>query len=128
MKQLSIHHIPAEEDRPAQVRVGFQPRLGVQPQERVVPFSFSVTKEERDLIQWYLEQYLIFPWGPFRDRAKRAEEMMERKGTELFDAIFNHKDASTLYARVADDLPNTRIVIHASDPEGISLPWELMSD
>ena len=27
-----------------------------------------------------------------------------------------------------DHLPETRIFIHASDPAGIALPWELMRD
>ena len=30
--------------------------------------------------------------------------------------------------RTAHNLSNTRLVIHASDPQGIALPWELMRD
>ena len=81
MKELTIHHIPAEGDRPARVRVGYHAREGAQAQEREAEFQFALTEEERDLIQWYLEQYLVFPWASHR--AKQAEALMERKGQEL---------------------------------------------
>ena len=127
-KQLAIHHVPAKDNQTTQIRIELTMREGAQPQVQEIPFAFSLTQPERVQIQWYLEQYLIFPWGEFRTRAQGVEELMERKGVELFQAIFRDPGASALYARVADDLANTRIVIHADDPEGISLPWELMRD
>ncbi len=128
MKELTIHHIAAEGDGPACVRVGYRPREGVQVQEREVPFTFSLTSEERRLIQWYLEQYLLFPWGEFRSRAVQVEALLVSKGTELFGAVFGSPETGMLYASAAADLPNTRLTIFASDPMGISLPWELMRD
>ena len=52
MKELTIHHIPAEGDRPARVRVGYRAREGAQAQEREADFRnkcrshrlFSITK------------------------------------------------------------------------------------
>ena len=85
--------------------------------------------EQRRLNQWYLEEYLVYPWGPFRARAAEAEGLMQRLGVELFDAVFGRADTGALYSRnVAGDLSNTRIVIHAVHAEGIALPWELMHD
>lgn len=126
MKELTIHHIPSNEHTSARVRVSYRSPDGAQPQERETNFGFAVTENQRRDIQWYLEEYLIYPWGEFRNRAQQVEELMERLGTELFDAVFGNSETGALYANVAHDLPNTRIVIHASDPEGIALPWELM--
>lgn len=126
MKELTIHHLPADGNRPARVRVGYRPSEGSQVQEREAEFQFAFTNEERGLIQWYLEEYLLFPWGEFRNRAAAAEALMERKGDELFHAVFCDDETTELYARVMDDLLDTRIHISASDPADISIPWELM--
>ncbi len=53
---------------------------------------------------------------------------MVQLGMQLFDAVFSSREAMALYAHVADELANTRFIIHANDPEGIALPWELMRD
>src|SRR3954470_21891974 len=122
MKELTIHHIPAQDELPARVRVAYRKQVGSQPQERESEFKFAVSDEERRLIQWYLEEYLLFPWGEFRNRANVAEETMTWLGEQLFEAIFDNREMAALYAHVADHLAATRVVIHASDPLGISLP------
>jgi hypothetical protein len=53
---------------------------------------------------------------------------MEQLGVKLFDAVFRSRETGALYAHAANDLANTRIVIHTEDPAGIALPWELMRD
>jgi hypothetical protein len=128
MKELTIHHFPAKSRMPQRVRVSYRARSGSQPQERESKFRFSITDDQRRLIQWYLEEYLLFPWGEFRNRAKEVETSLVQLGEQLFNAVFSDKQTLALYAHVADDLPNTRIVVHASDPEGIALPWEVMRD
>ncbi|HLG15897.1 MAG TPA: CHAT domain-containing protein [Blastocatellia bacterium] len=128
MKELIITHIPAADGHPRRVRVAYRPEPGAQLQERETQLDFAVTEDDRRQIQWYLEEFLIYPWGEFRERALEVEELMIRRGEELFRAIFTDPQTAALYAHVADSLPSTRIVIHAPDPEGIALPWELMRD
>lgn len=128
MKELIIRHIPSEGESEPCVRVGYRPLEGAQPQERKAEFSFAMTETQRREIQWYLENYLVYPWGEFRQRAAQVEALMERLGVELFEAVFGSHDTGALYAHVADDLTNTRIVIHADDAEGVALPWEFMRD
>lgn len=128
MQELLIHHLPSEDGTSPRVRVSYRAQAGGQAQERVTDFVFTITTEQRQQLQWYLEQYLIYPWGEYRQRANRVEELMAELGEQLFDAVFGSKDTAALYAHVADHLANTRIVIHAGDPEGIALPWELMRD
>ncbi len=128
MKELTIHYTLATVDTTARVRVSYRPQEGAQAQEREADFNFTVSDQERQDIQWYLEEYLLYPWGEFTTRAERVEEMMEQLGVRLFDAVFGTRETIALYTHVADDLANTRVVIHASDPDGIALPWELMRD
>ncbi len=128
MQELTIHHIPANEQFGARVRVSYRSPDGAQAQEQETDFGFTVTEQQRSEIQWYLEEYLIYPWGEFEKRAQGVEKLMVQLGTELFDTVFSTGGTRKLYARVEDNLPNTRIIIHANDPEGIALPWELMRD
>lgn len=128
MKELTLHYIPSKGRHRARVRVSYRPLEGAQPQEREVTFKFTTTAADRHLIQWYLEEYLLYPWGEFCTRAQRAELIMEQLGIKLFNAIFSDRETCALYAHVADDLANTRIVIHANTPESVAVPWELMRD
>jgi len=128
MKELAIEHVPAAEGKAPRVRVSYRKAAGAQPQVSEAEFRFDLTDEDRRLIQWYLEEYLTCPWDEFVNRARQVEDLMARTGQALFDAIFAHPRAAALYAHVADDLPNTRVVIRAPDPAGIALPWELLHD
>ena len=47
-------------------------------------FRCTVTDEQRRLMQWHLEEYLLCPWGEFRHRAQQAETV-EAMGSESFD-------------------------------------------
>ena len=91
MKELTIQHIPASEQTGARVRISYRPQEGAQQQERETDFGFDVTEKQRRDIQWYLEEYLTYPWGEFRTRAQKVEELMEQLGRELFDAVFGNR-------------------------------------
>ena len=129
MKELIIDYSPASGNAPAKVRVGFRAAPTQREQySKEVDFTFTITDQERRQIQWYLEDYLVYPWGEFRQRAAQTEDLMDRLGDELFRAVFGEESTRAMYAKVENDLPDTRVVIYADDPEGISLPWELMRD
>jgi hypothetical protein len=130
MKELVIRHIPAQGRRSARARVRYLSEAGAQPQEREIRFHFSITDDESHLVQWYLGTYLSYPWSEFQTRAERVQRLMSELGQRLFDATFNDRETRALYNHVADDLPNTRIVVHASadNTEVIALPWELLRD
>jgi tetratricopeptide (TPR) repeat protein len=129
MKEITVDHLESVGSRRGpQVRVAF--RSDEFGPARIVeaPFDFVITDAERQSIQWYLEEYLRFPWGEFRTRADRVEGEMVRLGEKLFEAVFGSREASELYDHVADDLSNTRFAIYADSSEGISLPWELLQE
>src|SRR5450759_965972 len=108
MKQLVISHRPGLDGAPAHVRVSYCQEAGTTPLEREAEFTFALTPEQRALIQWYLEEYLIYPWGEFCTRAQGAEQTMAQVGERLFEAVFCNREMQTLYGRVASDLANTR--------------------
>lgn len=59
IKELTIHHSPAEGDAPSRVRVTYRPEPGAQVQVGETEFRFSVGDDEHRQIQWYLEEYLL---------------------------------------------------------------------
>lgn len=61
MKELVIQHIPADGGTCARVRVSYLAQPGAQAQEREIDFAFNITEAERRDIQWYLEEYLLYP-------------------------------------------------------------------
>ena len=128
MNELTIKYVPAEQETNPTVCVSCRLETGAQSQEHSNEFLFTISDEQRQHIQWYLEKYLLFPWGEFRTRARETEAMMAWLGEEMFEAIFSSRETNNLYGNVANELGDTRIVIHASDPEGIVLPWELLRD
>ncbi len=128
MKELSIAYLPSENGNPPHVRVSRTDQPGMQPKTADVDFDFIITDNERRDIQWYLEESLMCPWGEFRNRAERIEKEMQEIGARLFNAIFESGAAAKVYSPVSDELGNTKIVIHASDPTGIAIPWELIRD
>ncbi len=128
MKELAIHHIHDLVSPNGRLRITYRAEPGAQPQECISDFAFDVTSENRRLMQWYLEEYLLYPWGEFRTRAHHTEQLMEQIGRDLFEAVFSTRHATAIYSHVARDLSHTRFVIHAANPRGIALPWELMCD
>jgi tetratricopeptide (TPR) repeat protein len=108
--------------------VGYRPTEGAPTQEQEGPFAFTLTDGQQSLLQWYLEEYLQYPWGEWRTRAERAEALMAQIGQELFRAVFGDSKTAPLWNHVADHLPETRVVIHAQSPEAVALPWELLWD
>jgi len=128
LKELVIEHIPPQGRRGARVRVSYRPEPAAQATSREAPFKFELSAEQRRAIQWYLEEYLLYPWGEFRTRAAGVEQMMVEVGEALFRAVFCNEEMRALYSRIANDLDKSRITIHAADAAGIALPWELLRD
>jgi hypothetical protein len=65
MKELIIHHLPAQQGAPAQVRLGYRRQPGAQAQERTAPFPFTPTDEQRGL-----NRYAVFAGEGEGTRAK----------------------------------------------------------
>ncbi len=129
MKELIIRYYHGKSPT---YQVLYRSKDGVQETDKF-PFSFTVSKEDRKLLQWYLEEYLTCPYGAFQERAKRAEKVISDLGAELYAIIFhNDKDreqaAIRFYDRAMKKPTQCQVIIQADHPAGWSLPWELMYD
>ena len=92
-------------------------------------FEFKMTKEEREDLRWYLEDYLQYPLDPAPQIAERIEGCIRDLGIDLFRKIFQaNDDTRDLWATLRDRLADTRVEV-ATDVKGATaLPWELLRD
>jgi tetratricopeptide (TPR) repeat protein len=88
------------------------------------PFT---AKEERQL-EWYFEDWLVFPQlGTVK--AARAAESVKGYGEKLFEQVFKSNfDAYSEYRQLRGDLARVRIEIESQTPEFQALHWEAMRD
>lgn len=56
-----------------------------------IPVSNPLNTEEKEELRWYLEDYLIYPYG-FEFRAKKVEDKMAQWGESLFNMVFTKSD------------------------------------
>jgi hypothetical protein len=94
LREIVIQHIAAQQDTPTRVRVLYRPSEIAQYTERTTDFKFSLSQEERKLLQWYIEEYIDYPWGEFNTRAEKAEKLMETRGQDLFNAVFGNPETA----------------------------------
>jgi hypothetical protein len=93
-------------------------------------------------LAWYLESYPEWPFGPFKDRARKLEESLLRWGRQLFDALPGQADQAQAARAFRDGQGpagqpiERRITILVDDRGGdgeaaamlLALPWELLAD
>jgi len=96
--------------------------------EATRPFACEIAADERALLQWYLEEYLLHPYGPYRDRAVEAEAKLEEIGERLFGAVFGDVQSARPYEQVVDALDSCRLIVEPHDGDGWTIPWELLRD
>ena len=92
--------------------------------ELVVPLS------EKDLgeLAWYLERYLVAPFGVYEDRGPQIADRLVGWGEALFGSVFGGGGARDAYRSVRDRGVGLEIDIRSDDPGLLGLPWELMVD
>ena len=89
----------------------------------------GLTEVERNEIRWYMEDYLEHPFDPYPEIADRIEGRMAEAGRTLFKDIFQaNQAASDFWARVRDDLQETRVEISTNVRDAAAIPWELLRD
>jgi len=103
---------------------------------------------EANDLQWYLEQYHIWPLGSFKERAERIEANLPLWGQALYQAVFGPKatqPALTAWEKAAPAAERRfSVLVDRQLPEGaeaesqalaneaasewLRLPWELLHD
>ena len=78
-------------------------------------------------LRWYLEDYLVAPFGVYEDRGAQVEASLNEWGKRVFSAVFGSGSARDAYLgmRARGDV---EVVFRSSSPRLLGLPWELMTD
>lgn len=89
-----------------------------------------LSKQERDDLRWYLEEYWKWPYYEFAKHGKQVEALLPKVGRRLYDNVFGAslKADRILQAwRLKPEAPR-QISIISDIPSVLSLPWELLHD
>ncbi|MGK7956454.1 MAG: CHAT domain-containing protein [Crocosphaera sp.] len=93
-------------------------------------FAFPLTEEDFEDLKWYWETYASsYLDEPDFERASEIEGKFTQWGSNLFNAVFKIRQAQRILDDFQDEeAKNKRIIISASDPTLLALPWELLRD
>src|SRR6266571_1752900 len=128
---LSITLTKAPQEAPAEAIARISLRcdtLGLTPYEEDL-LTDPLTEQERKELRWYLEEYPLWPYYEFAERAKLIEALLPEIGKRLYKALFGSFGAiSTLQAWRLQPAAQRQISIVSAIPRVLSLPWELLHD
>ncbi len=78
-------------------------------------------------LRWYLEDYLIAPYGVYEDQGARIGASLREWGEQMFSSVFGSGPTRDAYLgmRARGDV---ELVFRSASPSLLGLPWELMAD
>jgi hypothetical protein len=86
-----------------------------------------LTQNERHDLQWYLEEYWLWPYEGFAQRAKEIEALLPVVGQRLFNAVFGSMPARDMVEMCSSPQQWQHQISVVSDiPSVLSLSWELL--
>ncbi len=92
-------------------------------------FRSPLTDADLAELTWYLEEYVQWPFGPFRDRGHGIEAKLEGFGRDLFKSLFYAPEARDIYRAFTMRPADVRTLTLVSDaPRVLRLPWELLAE
>jgi len=91
--------------------------------------SDPLTKQDREELRWYLEEYWQWPYEQFLTHGKRVEALLAQLGKRLYESVFKSTRARDILQawRLHPDVMR-QISIVSDIPGALSLPWELLHD
>ena len=88
-----------------------------------------LTPRERRDLQWYLEEYWMWPYAGFARRGKEVEALLAEVGSRLYNSVLEGPQAISMkQAWSAQPSRLHQISIVSAVPAALSLPWELLHD
>ncbi len=90
------------------------------------PFTWPLDEDALEDLRWYLEDYLLAPFGVWEDRGPAVREKLAGWGDQVFGSVFGAGPARFAYERARDK--GLEVVLRSADPGLLGLPWELMRD
>ena len=90
------------------------------------PLGWPLDADALEELRWYLEDYLLAPYGVWEDRGPAVKGRLTAWGDEVFASVFGPGPARDAYQRARDR--GLEVVFRSADPGLLGLPWELMRD
>ena len=90
------------------------------------PLAWPLDADALGDLRWYLEDYLLAPFGVWEDRGPGVQARLAGWGDEVFASVFGLGPARDEYQRARDR--GLEVVFRSADPGLLGLPWELMRD
>ena len=90
------------------------------------PLSWPLDGDALEDLRWYLEDYLLAPFGVWEDRGPAVQAKLASWGEQVFGAVFGPGLARDAYQRARDK--GLEVVFRSADAGLLGLPWELMRD
>lgn len=110
------------------IAVDYDPGHGASGFTSQVPFLFELSERDRSRLRFYLENFLTCPNPAALAPVADLQSDLRYWGEELFRQVFvSNRRALFHYEEACRDLPTLRIEVH-SDPDGWTVPWEILCD
>ena len=78
-------------------------------------------------LQWYLEEFLSYPFSPDTDVAEKTWQGLEEWGAQAYEALFGSAQCGTwLSEALKEEQGNIHLRISSNDPGVLSWPWEAL--
>jgi tetratricopeptide (TPR) repeat protein len=90
------------------------------------PVGWPLDAGDGEDLRWYLEDYLLAPFGVWEDRGPAVQGKLAGWGDLVFGSVFGAGPARDAYQRARDK--GLEVVFRSADPGLLGLPWELMRD
>ena len=94
------------------------------------PFRFPVEGRPKGQLmselQWYLEDFLEYPFPPETDRSKRVLNALEEWGQQIFSGLFGQSSSGVFEPGTAQDYSQIKIKISSDNPDILAWPWEAL--
>jgi tetratricopeptide (TPR) repeat protein len=90
------------------------------------PLAWPLDAAAQEDLRWYLEDYLLAPYGVWEERGPAIRDNLAGWGERVFGAIFGTGPARDAYQRARDN--GLEVLFRSADPALLGLPWELMRD
>ncbi len=94
------------------------------------PFSllWPLDGEALEDLRWYLEEYLLAPYGVYGDRGPEVARALPGWGVAVFDSLFGSGPIRDAYVRACGHGAGAELVFRSSAAAALGLPWELLHD
>ena len=112
--------------RDGQAAVLSWPEGGLPEEVSRAPLSWPLHGDALEDLRWYLEDYLLTPFGVWEERGPAVKGKLAVWGDLVFASVFGSGPARFAYERARDR--GLELVFRSAEPGLLGLPWELMRD